>query len=77
MIVWLYDCMDVWLCRRWARRTATGAKSRHRDLFKVVQYSRPEGRRGRPRPLYSEPRARTAAYAKSALPYLTRLLNTA
>jgi hypothetical protein len=64
------------LCRRWARRTATGAKSRHQDLFEVVQYARPEGRRGRPRPFYREPRARTTAYAKSALPYLTRLLNS-
>jgi hypothetical protein len=63
------------LCRRWARRTATGAKSRHRDLFEVAQYARPEGRRGRPRPVYREPRARTARYAKSALPYLTGLLN--
>ena len=66
----------VRLCRRWARRTATGAKSRHRDLFQVVEYARPEGRRGRPRPVYREPRPRTAGYAKSALPYLTGLLNS-
>jgi hypothetical protein len=63
------------LCRRWARRTATGSKSRHRDLFEVAQYGRAEGRSGRPRPCYREPHARTAGYAKSALPYLTGLLN--
>jgi hypothetical protein len=47
--------------------------SMRRFLFKVVRY---EERLGRPRILYREPRPRTAAYATSALPYLTRLLNT-
>jgi hypothetical protein len=60
------------LCRRFAHRTAT--KSRHRDLFQIAEYTQP-GRRGKPRPLYREPRARTTLYRRSAVPYLTRLLN--
>jgi hypothetical protein len=60
------------LCKRFAKRTAT--KSRHQDLFQLAEYTRP-GRGARPRPLYREQPARTAAYYNSALPYLTRLLN--
>jgi hypothetical protein len=60
------------LCRRFAMRTAT--RSRHQDLFQPTGSTRPE-RGCRPRPLYREPHARTAAYNRSALPYLTRLLN--
>ena len=60
------------LCTRFARQTAT--KSRHQDMFERVERTRP-ARGPRARPLYREPLARTAAYHKSALPYLTRLLN--
>ena len=60
------------LCRRFAKRTAT--KSRHMDLFQLTGSTRPE-RGCQPRPLYREPHARTAAYRRSAFPYLTRLLN--
>ena len=60
------------LCRRFAKRTAT--KSRHQDLFDRAEYTRP-GRGARARPLYRESRTRTAAYRRSAVPYLTTLLN--
>ena len=53
--------------------TATVTKSRHKDIFEVAQISHP--RPGKRSLLYREPRARTATYRKSAVPYLTRLLN--
>ena len=60
------------ICGRFAMRTAT--KSRHRDIFTLA----PAGlqRPGKQGLKYREPRARTAAYRKSAVPYLTRLLNS-
>ena len=60
------------LCARFAFSTAT--KSRHRDIFVVAQVNFP--RPGKQSRKYVEPRARTAAYRKSAVPYLTRLLNS-
>ena len=59
------------LCARFASTTAT--KSRHKDIFKVAQINHP--RPGKRSLRYIEPRARTATYRKSAVPYLTRLLN--
>ena len=58
------------LCNRFALRTATD--SRHTDMFSPIP-SRP--RKGKLVKKYREPRARTQTYFKSALPYLTRLLN--
>ena len=52
---------------------ATATKSRHRDIFTVAQVNRP--RRCKRSLYYREPRARTAAYHMSAVPYMTRLLN--
>ena len=60
------------LCARFAVATAT--KSRHKDIFEVAQVNHP--RPGKRSLRYREPRARTAAYRMSAVPYLTRLLNT-
>ena len=59
------------ICRRFALRTAN--KSCHKDIFTLA----PAGlqRPGKQELKYQEPRARTAAYRKSAVPYLTRLLN--
>jgi hypothetical protein len=60
------------LCLRFARRTAT--KSRHTDLFTPAAGPRlPRG--PQPGPRYQEVEARTTTYHRSALPYLTRLLN--
>ena len=61
----------VQICRRFAKSTAV--KSRHRDIFPVAHTN--PGRHGKHTRHYLEPRARTAAYRKSAVPYLTRLLN--
>jgi hypothetical protein len=61
----------VQICRRFAESTAV--KSRHRDIF-TVAHTNP-GQQGKHTRHYLEPRARTAAYRKSAVPYLTRLLN--
>ena len=55
------------LCKRFAERTAQS--SRHSDLFTRVQTNTRRGQH------YTEIRVRTATYHKSALPYLTRLLN--
>ena len=63
----------VELCRRFAKRTAE--KSRHSDMFQRVENPRP-ARQAAKKPAYIEKRARTAAYRRSPLPYLTRLLNT-
>ena len=54
------------LCQTFAQRTATN--SRHMDMFTPVTSTRRLG-------TYREIFARTATYYKSALPYLTRLLN--
>ena len=64
----------VRLCERFARRTAE--KSRHQDMFQPVPNPRPV-RQAVKRPVYMEKWARTAAYRRSPLPYLTRLLNSA
>ena len=64
----------VELCRRFARRTSE--KSRHQDMFQPVPNPRPV-RQAVKRPVYMEKWARTAAYRRSPLPYLTRLLNSA
>ena len=55
------------LCARFALAMAT--KSRHKDIFTVAKG-------GKLSLKYREPRARTAFYRKSAVPYLTRLLNS-
>ena len=54
------------LCQTFAQRTATN--SRHMDMFTPVISARRQGK-------YQEIFARTGTYFKSALPYLTRLLN--
>ena len=58
------------LCKRFAERTARD--SRHQDLFNPVLSNTRMGTQGT---RYAEIRARTATYYKSAVPYLTRLLN--
>ena len=60
------------ICARFALSTVT--TSRHRDIFVAAQanFLRP----GKLSRKFVEPRARTAAYRKSAVPYLTRLLNS-
>ena len=60
------------LCARFAAATAT--KSRHKDIFQVAKINHP--RPGKRSLRYREPRARTVTYRKSAVPYLTRLLNS-
>ena len=60
------------LCRRFAERTAT--KSRHKDIFSLAAGGRVA--RSSSKGLYREPLCRTASYYRSAVPYLTRLLNT-
>ena len=59
------------LCRRFAERTAT--KSRHKDIFSLAAGGRVA--RSSSKGLYREPLCRTASYYRSAVPYLTRLLN--
>ena len=58
------------LCAVWAH--ATAQDSRHQDLF-IPSGARP--RPGKHAQLYRTPQTRTDTYYKSALPYLTRLLN--
>ena len=66
------DTRRVQICRRFAHTTST--KSCHKDIFSVAAASNP--RPGKtPRP-FREPLARTALYRKSAVPYLTWLLNS-
>ena len=60
------------ICERFARNTAT--KSRHGDIFTVA--STGPLRQGKVTLKYREPQARTETYRKSAVPYLTRLLNS-
>ena len=59
------------LCAKFALATAT--KSRHQDIFMPATTS--YLRIGKRSLKYREPKARTATYQKSAVPYLTRLLN--
>ena len=54
------------LCKTFAQRTATN--SRHMDMFTPVNSARRQG-------TYREIFTRTGTHYKSALPYLTRLLN--
>ena len=53
---------------------ATSTKSRHKDIFQVAKILHPRLAK-QPRK-FIEPRARTAFYRKSAVPYLTRMLNS-
>ena len=59
------------ISRRFATSTAT--RSRHSDIFSLGPEA--PARKAKHSLKYREPRARTAAYRKSAVPYLTRLLN--
>ena len=59
------------MCVKFARSTAS--KSRHQDIFTVASSN--AGRPGKDSKQYLEPRARTEAYRRSAVPYLTRILN--
>ena len=60
------------ICKRFALRTAS--KSRHSDIFTLA--ARGPQRPGKRVLKYQEPRARTSRYQKSAVPYLTRILNS-
>ena len=68
------DARRIRLCERFARRTAT--RSRHQDMFPLVAADLTVTTRRTGRWLYREPRCRTASYRRSAVPYLTRLLNS-
>ena len=59
------------LATTFARRTATGIKSRHKDLFT----RRPGNHVTRSGRTWQEPVCRTSRYLNSPVPYLTRLLN--
>ena len=61
----------VRICRSFAERTAQD--SRHMDLF-VPSGARP--RKGKLVKLFREPKSRTETHYNSALPYLTRLINS-
>ena len=61
----------VKICRTFAERTSRD--SRHMDLFTQTGFIQ---RKGKVTTLYREPRSRTGAHYNSALPYLTRLLNS-
>ena len=65
------DTRRTRLCQRWAVRTAT--RSRHTDIFTPAAGDRTN--RSSARGLFSEPFCRTVPYYRSAVPYLTRLLN--
>ena len=60
------------LCARFALATAT--KSRHKDIFTPAQTN--SLRPGKHSLKYRQPWARTVAYRKLAVPYMTRLLNS-
>ena len=60
------------LCARFAVATAT--KSRHKDIFTPAQTN--SLRPGKHSLKYRQPWARTVAYRKSAVPYMTRILNS-
>ena len=57
----------------WTFAAHTARDSRHMDLF-VPSGARP--RRGKLVKTFREPKSRTAAHYNSAVPYLTRLLNS-
>ena len=57
------------ICKRFSRRSAHN--SRHQDLFQPLESVTRRGSQGK----FVEIAARTGTYYKSALPYLTRLLN--
>ena len=59
------------ICKKFARTTAT--RSRHQNIFTLASTN--PARPGKQHLTYKEPKARTEAYRKSAVPYLTRLLN--
>ena len=59
------------LCLTFARRTAS--KSRHADIFQETNNTHITRKNKK---TYIEPRARTTAYRNSAVPFLTRLLNS-
>ena len=59
------------LATTFARRTATGSKSRHKDLFT----RRPGNHQTRSGRTWQEPVCRTTRYQNSPVPYLTHLLN--
>ena len=63
------EARRVSICKRFARRTALN--SRHQDLFQGLESNTRRGTQGK----FMEIKARTDTYYKSALPYLTRLLN--
>jgi hypothetical protein len=65
------DTRRTRLCERFAVRTAT--KSRHTDLFSLAAGVRTS--RSSTRGVYREPLCRTGSYYRSAVPYLTRLMN--
>ena len=52
---------------------STVEKSRHGDMFKKLE--KPHQRRGNVNKEWREPTCHTKRHLKSALPYLTRLLN--
>ena len=60
------------LCARFAVATAT--KSRHKDIFTPAQTN--SLRPGKHSLKYRQPWTRTVAYRKSAVPYMTRILNS-
>ena len=66
------DARRTKLCRKFAHSTAT--KSRHRDIFTSAPSNHP--RLAKTSQKFVEPLARTTIYRKSAVPYLTRLLNS-
>ena len=68
------DVRRTRLCRRFAERTAT--RSRHTDMSSLEAAGVTVTTRRAGRGLYREPRCRTASYYKSAVPYLSRLLNS-
>ena len=59
------------LCLTFARRTAS--TSRHKNIFQETDNAHNTRNKLK---TYIEPRARTTAYQNSAVPYLTRLLNS-
>ena len=61
----------VQICKRFAHTTTT--KSRHKDIFTVAVSNHPRPVKASRK--FVEPITRTAGYRKSAVPFLTRLLN--
>jgi hypothetical protein len=58
------------ISKKFAQRTATD--SRHQDIFTKVESIQRHGKQDK----YRIPKTRTTSYHKSAVPYLTRLLNS-